>query len=99
MSVGCHILTATQRLGHRYLSDMMKELKDTKQKYHGFKGIFHVDKFRDAIQAYEKRVNDLKMDFLVRVSPIFRGEDLGLVCCRSRSRATACWRLHTCSMS
>ncbi|PBK65343.1 hypothetical protein ARMSODRAFT_978444 [Armillaria solidipes] len=50
-----------------YLSAMMKELKDTKQKYHGFKGIFHVENFKDAIQAYEKCVNDLKTDFSIQV--------------------------------
>ncbi len=44
---------------------MAQELKDTKRKHRGIKGVFNVDEFRDAIRVYRKRVDDLKMDFLV----------------------------------
>ncbi len=67
MSSNIRCLSVTQWLRHRYLGDMMKGLNDTKRKYGSLKTIFNVDECKDAIQAYEKRVNDLKMDFLVRV--------------------------------
>ncbi len=44
---------------------MAQDLKDTKRKHRGIKGVFNVDEYRDVIQAYRKRVDDLKMDFLV----------------------------------
>ncbi|KAK0436263.1 hypothetical protein EV421DRAFT_1132554 [Armillaria borealis] len=51
-----------------YLQGMTQDLKDTKRKHRGIKGVFNVDEFRDAIQAYRKRVDDLKMDFLIYVT-------------------------------
>ncbi|PBK84456.1 hypothetical protein ARMGADRAFT_1037175 [Armillaria gallica] len=51
-----------------YLSDIAQGLSHTQRKYCGLKAIFNVDEFRDAIQAYEKRVDDLKMDFLIQVT-------------------------------
>ncbi|KAK0436262.1 hypothetical protein EV421DRAFT_1832819 [Armillaria borealis] len=50
-----------------YLQGMAQDLKDTKRKHRGIKGVFNVDEFRDAIQAYRKRVDDLKMEFLIYV--------------------------------
>ncbi|PBK84438.1 hypothetical protein ARMGADRAFT_1037159 [Armillaria gallica] len=50
-----------------YLQGMAQDLKDTKRKHRGIKGVFSVNEFRDAIQAYRKRVDDLKMDFLIYV--------------------------------
>lgn len=64
-SVDCFTSTATERCGYRYLQGMAQDLKDAKRKHRGIKGVFCVDKHRDAIQAYRKRVDDLKMDFLV----------------------------------
>ncbi|SJL02820.1 uncharacterized protein ARMOST_06158 [Armillaria ostoyae] len=52
----------------RYLQDMAQDLKDTKRKHRGIKGVFCVDEYRDAIQAYRKRVDDLKTDFLIQVT-------------------------------
>ncbi|SJL02817.1 uncharacterized protein ARMOST_06155 [Armillaria ostoyae] len=51
-----------------YLQGMAQDLKDTKRKRRGIKGVFSVDEYRDAIQAYRKRVDDLKMDFLIHVT-------------------------------
>ncbi|KAK0218480.1 hypothetical protein EDD85DRAFT_355050 [Armillaria nabsnona] len=51
-----------------YLQGMAQDLKDTKRKHHGIRGVFSVNEFRDAIQAYRKRVDDLKMDFLIYVT-------------------------------
>ncbi|PBK65341.1 hypothetical protein ARMSODRAFT_1022450 [Armillaria solidipes] len=51
-----------------YLQGMAQDLKDTKHKYRRLKGVFNVDEFRDAIQAYRKRVDDLKTDFLIHVT-------------------------------
>ncbi|PBK84449.1 hypothetical protein ARMGADRAFT_1088463 [Armillaria gallica] len=51
-----------------YLQGMAQELKETKRKHRGIKGVFNVDEFRDAIRVYRKRVDDLKMDFLIYVT-------------------------------
>ncbi|KAK0450469.1 uncharacterized protein EV420DRAFT_736737 [Desarmillaria tabescens] len=48
-----------------YLESMAQELKDIKRKHRGLKGVFSVDDFRDTIQAYRRRVDDLKTDFLI----------------------------------
>ncbi|KAK0450486.1 uncharacterized protein EV420DRAFT_1766592 [Desarmillaria tabescens] len=48
-----------------YLQKMAEDLKDTKRKHRGIKGVFSVDDFRDAIQAYRRRVDDLKTDFII----------------------------------
>ncbi|PBK65346.1 hypothetical protein ARMSODRAFT_441863 [Armillaria solidipes] len=48
-----------------YLQGMAQNLKDIKRKHRGIKGIFSVDDYRDAIQAYRRRVDDLKTDFLI----------------------------------
>ncbi len=44
---------------------MAQDIKDFKHKHRGLRGVFCVDDFRDAIQAYRRRVDDLKMDFVV----------------------------------
>ncbi|PBK65333.1 hypothetical protein ARMSODRAFT_1006694 [Armillaria solidipes] len=49
----------------RYLESMAQDIKDIKLKHRGLKGVFCVDEFRDAIQAYRRRVDDLKMDFVI----------------------------------
>ncbi len=41
-------------------------------KHRGFKGFLNVNKFQDTIQGYKKRVDDLKMDFLVRILSALR---------------------------
>ncbi|KAK0185328.1 hypothetical protein F5146DRAFT_1125281 [Armillaria mellea] len=51
-----------------YLQGMAQDLKDTKRKHAGIKGILRVDDFRDTTQAYRKRVDDLKMEFLIQVT-------------------------------
>ncbi|PBK84444.1 hypothetical protein ARMGADRAFT_1088460 [Armillaria gallica] len=48
-----------------YLQGMAQDLKDIKRKHHGIKGIFSVDDYWDAIQAYRRRIDDLKTDFLI----------------------------------
>ncbi len=47
---------------------MAQDIKDVTLKHRGLKGVFCVDDFRDAIQAYRRRVDDLKMDFVVILS-------------------------------
>ncbi|KAK0450472.1 uncharacterized protein EV420DRAFT_1646386 [Desarmillaria tabescens] len=49
----------------KYLESMAQELKDIKRKHRGLKGVFSVHDFRDAIQTYRRRVDDLKTDFLI----------------------------------
>ncbi len=44
---------------------MAQDIKDFKLKHRGLRGVFWVDDFRDAIQAYRRRVDDLKTDFVV----------------------------------
>ncbi|KAK0218494.1 hypothetical protein EDD85DRAFT_866782 [Armillaria nabsnona] len=51
-----------------YLRGIAQDLKDTKRKHRGIKGVFNVDDFRDAIRVYRKRVDDLKIDFLIHVT-------------------------------
>ncbi|PBK65348.1 hypothetical protein ARMSODRAFT_1087487 [Armillaria solidipes] len=46
-----------------YLQRMAQDIKEFKLKHRGIKGIFCVDDFRDAIQSYRRRVDDLKTDF------------------------------------
>ncbi|PBK84453.1 hypothetical protein ARMGADRAFT_1170069 [Armillaria gallica] len=48
-----------------YLQRMVQDIEDIKHKHHGLKGFFCVDDFRDAIQSYRRRVDDLKTDFLI----------------------------------
>ncbi|KAK0436264.1 hypothetical protein EV421DRAFT_1132593 [Armillaria borealis] len=48
-----------------YLQSMAQDIKDFKRKHRGFKGVFCVDDFRDAIQCYRRRVDDLKTDFVI----------------------------------
>ncbi|PBK84417.1 hypothetical protein ARMGADRAFT_1018540 [Armillaria gallica] len=50
-----------------YLDSIARDLKDAQQKHRGIKGIFNVDEFRDAIQVYRKRVDDLRTDFLIHL--------------------------------
>ncbi|PBK65345.1 hypothetical protein ARMSODRAFT_1052827 [Armillaria solidipes] len=52
----------------RYLTSIACDLKDVQGKHRGFKGILNVNKFQDTIQGYKKRVDDLKMDFLIHVT-------------------------------
>ncbi|KAK0207294.1 hypothetical protein IW262DRAFT_1302889 [Armillaria fumosa] len=48
-----------------YLQRMAQDIKDFKVKHRGLRGVFCVDDFRDAIQSYRRRVDDLKTDFLI----------------------------------
>ncbi|PBK84446.1 hypothetical protein ARMGADRAFT_1088461 [Armillaria gallica] len=48
-----------------YLQRMVQDMKDIKLKHRGLRGAFCVDDFRDAIQSYRRRVDDLKTDFLI----------------------------------
>ncbi|PBK84437.1 hypothetical protein ARMGADRAFT_1037158 [Armillaria gallica] len=48
-----------------YLQGMAQDLNDIKWKHRGIKAVFSVDEFRDTIQAYRRRIDDLKMDFLI----------------------------------
>ncbi|KAK0185321.1 hypothetical protein F5146DRAFT_1072392 [Armillaria mellea] len=50
-----------------YLSRIAQDLKDAQRKQRSIKGIFNVDEFRGAIQVYRKRVDDLKIDFLIHL--------------------------------
>ncbi|KAK0207292.1 hypothetical protein IW262DRAFT_1420802 [Armillaria fumosa] len=51
-----------------YLDGIAKDLKDGQRKHRGIKSIFNVDECRDAIQVYRKRVDDLKVDFLIHLT-------------------------------
>ncbi|KAK0450491.1 uncharacterized protein EV420DRAFT_737266 [Desarmillaria tabescens] len=51
-----------------YLHCMVQDIKDMKHRHRGLKSVLSIDEFRDTIQAYNKRVNDLKMDFLIHVT-------------------------------
>ncbi len=44
---------------------MAQDIKDFELKHRGLRGVFCVDDFRDAIQSYRRRVDNLKTDFLV----------------------------------
>ncbi|KAK0479495.1 hypothetical protein IW261DRAFT_1477733, partial [Armillaria novae-zelandiae] len=48
-----------------YLEGMAQEIKDFKLKHRGLRGVFCVDDFRDVIQSYRRRVEDLKTDFVI----------------------------------
>ncbi|KAK0491749.1 hypothetical protein EDD18DRAFT_1358529 [Armillaria luteobubalina] len=50
-----------------YLAGIAQDLEGTHRKSRGIKGFFNVNELRDAVLSYRKRVNDLKMDFLVRI--------------------------------
>ncbi|SJL02816.1 uncharacterized protein ARMOST_06153 [Armillaria ostoyae] len=52
----------------RYLTSIACDLKDVQGKHRGFKGFLNVNKFQDTIQGYKKRVDDLKMDFLIHIT-------------------------------
>ncbi|KAK0218483.1 hypothetical protein EDD85DRAFT_355156 [Armillaria nabsnona] len=59
----CYIDICVEMEG--YLQGMAQDLKDIKRKHRGIKGIFSVEDYRDAIQAYRRRIDDLKMDFVI----------------------------------
>ncbi|KAK0450490.1 uncharacterized protein EV420DRAFT_1562052, partial [Desarmillaria tabescens] len=46
------------------LGDITQQLKDDRKR----EGVFNADEFRDSIQAYRKRIDDLKIDFLIHVT-------------------------------
>ncbi|KAK0462813.1 hypothetical protein IW261DRAFT_1527130 [Armillaria novae-zelandiae] len=48
-----------------YLKGIAQEIKDFKLKHRGLRGVFCVDDFRDVIQSYKRRVEDLKTDFVI----------------------------------
>ncbi|KAK0464098.1 hypothetical protein IW261DRAFT_1613572 [Armillaria novae-zelandiae] len=48
-----------------YLHGMAQDIKNSTLKQRGFRGVFCIDDFRDVIQSYRRRVEDLKTDFLV----------------------------------
>ncbi|KAK0491739.1 hypothetical protein EDD18DRAFT_1334596 [Armillaria luteobubalina] len=50
-----------------YLEDIAQDLKNGQRKHRGIKSIINVDECRDALQAYRKRVDDLKGDFLIHL--------------------------------
>ncbi|SJL02830.1 uncharacterized protein ARMOST_06168 [Armillaria ostoyae] len=50
-----------------YLDGIAQDLKAAQRKQRGIRGLFNIDEFRDAIQVYRKRVDDLKTDFLVHL--------------------------------
>ncbi|KAK0218475.1 hypothetical protein EDD85DRAFT_961495 [Armillaria nabsnona] len=52
----------------RYLASIADDLKDAQRKHRGLGGFLNVNKFQDAIQGYKKRVDDLKMDFLIHIT-------------------------------
>ncbi|PBK65336.1 hypothetical protein ARMSODRAFT_1022446 [Armillaria solidipes] len=49
----------------KYLQGTAQDMTDMKLKHRGIKGVFCVDHFRDAIQAYRRRVDDLKTDVMI----------------------------------
>ncbi|KAK0450470.1 uncharacterized protein EV420DRAFT_1561967 [Desarmillaria tabescens] len=51
-----------------YLSGMSHDLQDMQGKHRGIKGIFNVNKIQDKIKGYKRRVDDLKMDFLIHTT-------------------------------
>ncbi|SJL02825.1 uncharacterized protein ARMOST_06163 [Armillaria ostoyae] len=56
---------STQRSGYRHLQGTAQDMTDMKLKHRGIKGVFCIDDFRDTIQAYRRRVDDLKTDALI----------------------------------
>ncbi|KAK0185325.1 hypothetical protein F5146DRAFT_1167000 [Armillaria mellea] len=48
--------------------ELLEDLEDVQGKHRGFKGFLNVNKFQDTIQGYKKRVDDLKMDFLIHLT-------------------------------
>ncbi|SJL18222.1 uncharacterized protein ARMOST_21800 [Armillaria ostoyae] len=61
----CYIDICIQQSDYRYLQGTAQDMMDIKLKHHSIKGVFCVDDFRDAIQAYRRRVDDLKTDTLI----------------------------------
>ncbi len=60
----CRCSTGTQRL---FTGIVKAWRRNVKLKYRGSRGIFCVDDFRDAMQTYRRRVDDLKTDLVVIV--------------------------------
>ncbi|PBK84416.1 hypothetical protein ARMGADRAFT_1037142 [Armillaria gallica] len=52
----------------RYLTGIADDLKDAQRKHRGLRGFLNVNKLQDAIQGYKKRVDNLKMDFLIHIT-------------------------------
>ncbi|SJL18380.1 uncharacterized protein ARMOST_21968 [Armillaria ostoyae] len=52
----------------RCLNDIAEHVKDEKRKRRGLKGFLNANDFHDAIETYRRRVEDLKMDFLIHVT-------------------------------
>ncbi|KAK0185343.1 hypothetical protein F5146DRAFT_1228255 [Armillaria mellea] len=50
-----------------YLQCMAQDIKDFKLRYRGLRGVFCVDDFRDAIQAYRRHADNLNRDFMMHV--------------------------------
>ncbi|KAK0464097.1 hypothetical protein IW261DRAFT_1524714, partial [Armillaria novae-zelandiae] len=50
-----------------YLDSMAQDLNHTHLKHHGIKSFFNVDECRDVIQVYRKRVDNLKVNFLIHL--------------------------------
>ncbi|PBK65332.1 hypothetical protein ARMSODRAFT_978432 [Armillaria solidipes] len=50
-----------------YLDSIAQDLKAAQRKQRGIRGLFNIDEFRDAIHVYRKRVDDLKLDFLIHL--------------------------------
>ncbi|KAK0436254.1 hypothetical protein EV421DRAFT_1739707 [Armillaria borealis] len=50
-----------------YLDGIAQDLKAAQRKQRDIRGLFNIDEFRDAIQVYRKRVNDLKTDFSIHL--------------------------------
>ncbi|KAK0185341.1 hypothetical protein F5146DRAFT_1228254 [Armillaria mellea] len=48
-----------------FLQQMAQDIQNFKLKHRGLRGIFCADDFGDVLQAYRRRVDDLKMDFVI----------------------------------
>ncbi|PBK84476.1 hypothetical protein ARMGADRAFT_1132933 [Armillaria gallica] len=51
----------------RYLGLIIQGLKDAQRKQHGFKGILNAPEFKATIESYGRRVDHLRIDFLLQV--------------------------------
>ncbi|KAK0479497.1 hypothetical protein IW261DRAFT_1564140 [Armillaria novae-zelandiae] len=51
-----------------YLQAVVQNWKDIKHKPRGLEGAIDIDGFRDTIQTYRRRVDDLKTDFLIKIT-------------------------------
>ncbi|KAK0218478.1 hypothetical protein EDD85DRAFT_866697, partial [Armillaria nabsnona] len=79
----------------KYLQGTRQDMTDIELKDRGIKGVFCVDEFRDAIQAYRRRVDDLKTDASIHSSVDCRLEGMQVHCAEKDvvAQAVAChWK-------